>query len=261
MLGSDLMLAFSELNPIGWDRNEIDIGDPRQVDSKIKNLSPNIIINAAGYTAVDKAEDETELANKANGEAVGYLAKIAKEICAPLVHYSTDYVFAGDNKQGYLENDKPDPIGAYGESKLLGEKRLQEEAEMFYIIRTSWLYGKNGKNFVQTMLGLAQQKDELKVVNDQFGKPTYAKDLAWATKKLIAEQYPCGIYHLSNEGQASWHQFAKKIFQLAGINVKLTAIKTSDYPTKAVRPKYSSLINTKFPPLRHWQEALTDYLT
>lgn len=260
MLGSDLMVAFSEFDPTGWDRKEIDITDQQQINSKIRDLSPDIIINSAAYTQVDKAEDEKDLAREVNGEAVGYLAEVAKEMSAVLIHYSTDYVFDGMNKEGYLEDDKPNPIGAYGSSKLLGEKKLLGSAEMFYLIRVSWLYGKKGKNFVRTMLDLAKEKDEISVVDDQFGKPTYTKDVALATKELIIKKYPCGIYHFPNEGETSWYNFAQKIFKLAKSDIEVKPIKTEEYPIKAVRPKYSTLLNTKFPLLRNWPEAVQDYL-
>lgn len=260
MLGRDLNRVFSEFNPVCWDKKDVDISNQSDLEKKLKDLSPNIVINAAAYTAVDLAEDQKELANQVNGQGVGYLAKIAKEICAILVHFSTDYVFSGAKKEGYQEDDHPNPINAYGRSKLLGEQLLLKNSEMYYLIRTSWLYGRNGKNFVNTMINLAKEKKEISVVNDQFGKPTFTLDLARATRQLLQEQFPCGIYHLPNENETSWYQFAKKIFELSGVNIEVTPITTKDYPTRAARPKYSSLINTKFPLLRSWPDALIEYL-
>lgn len=260
MLGHDLCRVFSEFQPVCWDKKNVDITNHSDLEKKLKDLSPEIIINAAAYTAVDLAEDQKELANQVNGQAVGYLAKIAQEIGAILVHFSTDYIFAGTKKEGYKEDDLPHPLGAYGQSKLLGEQLLQKYVEMYYLIRTSWLYGKNGKNFVNTMLNLAKEKKEISVVNDQFGKPTYTLDLATATRQLLQKQLPCGIYHFPNEKETCWYEFAKKIFELARVNVKVRPIATKDYPTRAQRPKYSSLINTKFPLLRSWPAALNEYL-
>ncbi len=268
MLGHDLADIFLGEETVLWDINNLDITDQSAVEVKIRELHPDIVINAAAYTDVDGAQDNIDLANKINGFAVGYLASACRGINAVFVHFSTEYVFSGNKAGGYIESDAPDPINAYGQSKALGEKLLQENCEMFYLIRSSWLYGKapqigkpRGMNFVETMLKLSSEKSELKVVNDQFGKPTYTKDLAAATKNLIEKSKPCGIYHLANEPAASWFDFAKKIFELKGVKINLLPISSSEYTFKTPRPKNSVLINSKTELLRDWSEALSDYLS
>lgn len=277
MLGSDLCFVFKKDKLICWDREDLDITNKKEVERKIKKLKPKIIINAAAYTNVEKAEKEFILAKKINAEAVRNLAEICAEIDAIFVHYSTDYVFDGKNKSGYDENDRPTkPINKYGLSKFLGEQELckfkvQNPNFKFYLIRTSWLFGsktepKKHKNFVTTILKLAQEKKELKVVNDQFGKPTYTFDLAQATKKLLTSKKPfglsaqAGIYHLPNEGITNWYKFAKEIVRASGLETRILPCKTSEYKTLAKRPKYSILLNTKFNKLRSWRLALKDYL-
>ena len=227
---------------------------------KISDLLPEIVINAAAYTAVDEAEQNKNLVYKINGCAVGFLATVCKEINAILVHFSTDYVFDGENHNGYKENHPYRPINIYGKSKALGEKMILDISPKCYIIRTAWLFGKNGKNFVEIMLRLAGEKKEIRVVNDQFGSPTYAKDLASEVKKLIESQGQYGIYHITNSGTCSWYDFAVKIFELSKLNLKVRPVKSEKFPTPAKRPTYSMLINTKLPPMRKWEEALKDYL-
>ena len=267
MLGHDLAKAFSDTNPILWDKSELDITDEEQVTLKLNEIKPTIVINAAAYTDVDGAENNATLASKINGTAVGYLAKVCREIGAILVHYSTEYVFSGTKSNGYRENDKTDPLNVYGRSKARGEELLQKNSEMYYLIRSSWLYGQapqagkpRGLNFVQTMLKLAQAGEEIKVVNDQFGKPTYGRDLAQASRRLIDEMKPCGIYHLVNEGLCSWYDFAKKVFEIKGIKANLSPVSSAEYNSATPRPKYSVLINSKFELMRSWQEALEEYL-
>ncbi len=261
MLGTDLVEAFSKHEIIGWDKTELDLTDFELVKKQVTKLKPEIIINAAAYTAVDEAEEKRDLAMLINGEVVGNLAKIAKSLDIPIVHYSTDYVFDGEEKEGYKEDEvKIAPLSVYGESKVLGEKLLQGNTDKFYLIRISWLYGKNGKNFVETMLKLGKEKDELSVINDQVGSPTFAKDVARVTKEIIETKKPFGIYHVANSGKASWYDFAKKIFEIAKIDIKVRPIPTEDYPLPAKRPKNSILINTKLKELRGWEEALLEYL-
>jgi dTDP-4-dehydrorhamnose reductase len=268
MFGQELAKVFKDLNPLLWDKEELDITNQKQVEDIIdRNYPLELIINAAAYTDVDAAETNQELAQQVNGQAVGYLAQAASKIGTVLVHYSTDYVFDGQKKQGYQEDDQPiNPVNVYGQSKLLGEKLLQVNCQKYYLIRTSGLYGSGGKNFVETILKLAQQKDKLKVVNDQYFKPTYALDLAIETRKLIERKPSFGTYHLTNEGVTNWCDFAKKIcqiyFQLAGIKLsKIIPCSSKDFPRPARRPSYSILQNTKLPPLRPWREALREYLT
>lgn len=254
-----------------WDREKFDITDRDAVLHMIGGIEPDIIINAATYTAVDRAEEETDRAECINGNAVGHLAAAAMLVGAKLVHYSTDYVFAGDKENGYDESFSGyDPVKAYGKSKLLGERTLTESEADHYLIRTSWLYGPGGKNFVETMLWLADkiegpgdELDELKVISDQFGKPTYTKDLAEATREILEGELTLGVYHVSNEvddGKITWHDFAVAIFELAGRAVVPRAIPTEEYTKQEKRPSYSMLINTKMPARRDWKVALREYL-
>jgi len=260
MLGTELSSVFMELHPTLWDQEDLDITKTNLVEEKIESLKPGLIINAAAYTNVDESEEKQDIANRINGEAVKSIAKIAHKIDATLIHYSTDYVFNGKKKKGYKEDEQTDPINAYGNSKLLGENAITGNCTKYYLIRSSWLFSKHGKNFVETIIKLGNSKKEVKVVNDQYGKPTYAVDLAKKTRELIELKKEFSIYHITNEDETSWHDFAKEIFRQEKIDSNLVPIKSSQFPQAAKRPKYSSLINTKVPPLRNWQEALGSYL-
>ncbi len=261
MLGHELVEEFkNDYELVLWDREQIDISKKEEVIKKVSDLCPDVVINAAAYTAVDEAESNKDLAYKVNSCAVGFLATACKEINALFVHFSTDYVFDGENHNGYKENHSYNPINLYGKSKALGEKMILDISPRYYIIRTSWLFGKNGKNFVETMLRLAKENKDIRVVNDQFGSPTYAKDLASEVRKLVESQSPFGIYHITNSGTCNWYDFAVKIFELANLNPKVKPVASKEFPTPAKRPIYSMLINTKLPPMRKWEEALKDYL-
>jgi len=255
MLGSDLVKVLSPLyDVIAWGHGDIDVTDENAVKVSVSEINPDIIINATGYTNVDGAEKNPEGAFALNGDAVKYL----NDLGIVLVHYSTDYVFDGEKDSEYEEEDETCPINVYGKSKLRGEQSMNKKS---YLIRTSWLYGRSGNNFVETMLSLAKNRNEIKVVNDQIGKPTYTLDLATATAKLISDTAPFGTYHLVNEGTMSWYDFAKEIFEISGANVKLTPVASSEFSRPAMRPKNSALKNTKRPLLRSATEALRDYLT
>lgn len=260
MLGSELNREFKDWQVTGWDKKELDITNKKKLERKITKLNPEIIINAAAYTNVEEAETNQRLALKVNGKAVGYLAQIAKRLGAILIHYSTDYVFDGKNRKGYKETAQPNPINVYGKSKFLGEALLHRHSDKYYLIRSSWMFGKGGNDFVKKMLQLGKENAKLKVVNDQHGKPTYASDLAYGTKRLLEQAKPFGIYHLTNEGKTTWYQFARKIFALKKIKVEITPITSQEYKSQAKRPLYSVLINTKLSKLRHWEEALEEYL-
>jgi dTDP-4-dehydrorhamnose reductase len=271
MLGHDMEKTFHGEDYIALDIVDLDITDRDSVFETLMTIQPDVLINCAGYTNVDKAEEEEEKANEINGYAVGVLAKACREIDATLVHFSTDYVFDGTKKGGYNEDDAPSPINNYGRSKALGESLIFDEMDSldqlnpvegkYFIIRTSWLYGHHGANFVDTMLDLAKSKKELKVVDDQFGKPTYTVDLCEQVKWLVeSREYPTGIYHITNEKKVSWYEFAKEIFKLAKKDVSVLPCATGEYPRPAKRPKYSSLNNNQLPKLRSWKEALKDYL-
>lgn len=267
MLGHDLVAVFSAESVTAWDMSQLDITDQEAMERQLVELQPQIVINAAAYTDVDGAENNEALASKINGEAVGNIAAVCQKIGAIFVHFSTEYVFDGRAKNGYDESSPVSPINAYGRSKAMGEALLQQNCEMYYLIRSSWLYGNapqvgkpRGLNFVDTMLKLATDGKEIKVVDDQFGRPTYAKDLARSTKKIIDELKPCGIYHITNSGSCSWYEFAKKIFEIKNLNVIVKPISSVDYGSRTPRPKYSVLKNNKIDDLRNWEDALNEYL-
>ncbi len=262
MLGTELVEVFTidDYEVYKADLPEIDITDSESIRNKFSEIKPNIVINAAAFTDVDGCEEKIELCHQVNGEALEYLAKECDRIDAILTHYSTDYVFDGEKEEGYKEVDQTNPQSQYGKSKELGEKNLQKYGNKYYLIRSSWLFGKHGNNFVETMLKLATEKDKLEVVNDQFGKPTYAKDLAGRTKELLESDQESGIYHITNEGVTSWYDFTREIFKIADIDIPVAPVTTDKFPRPAKRPHYSGLINTKLPKSRPWQEALQEYL-
>ncbi len=264
MLGSDLAKVFADFKPHLFDKDEIDITNKNALIGLLKKIKPDIVINAAAYTDVDGCEENRDLAMKVNADAPGYLAEVSESIGAIFVHYSTDYVFSGNNENGYSEDDDPgDPVNFYGESKLAGEIAVRKSGGNYYIIRTSWLFGSGGpkingrpRNFVETILRLAEEKSELRVVNDQHGKPTFSLDLGQRTRYIIERKKDFGIYHVTNEPATTWYEFAKEI---AGIPI-IVPCKSSEFPRSAKRPGFSILLNTKLPPMRSWQEALEDYL-
>jgi len=261
MLGFDLLKAFSDHDPIGLDKEELDITDQKAVAKELKKIKPDFVLNAAAYTAVDDCESSSGLAMQINGDAVGHIADACAQAGATIVHFSTDYVFDGQNPDGYAEDDRTSPLNAYGQTKIRGEFLLKEATNRHYLIRSAWLFGRNGKNFVDTMLDLAQKKQPIRVVDDQVGSPTYSADLAQAVRKLVESESPFGTYHLTNSGFTSWYGFAKEIFSVAKLDVPLQAVRTADFPRAARRPAVSVLRNTKAPALRPWQVALADYLT
>lgn len=263
LLGSDLMKVFAEYEPVGVDKDELDILSDIAVMNMLDEVKPEVVINATGYTAVDTAESKEgfEQAMRINGLAVGFLAEACEKRGITFVHFSTDYVFDGRKKTDYRETDVPNPINRYGESKFLGEQLLQQHAKNFYLIRTSWLFGKHGRNFVTTMLGLAKKGEPLKVVNDQIGKPTWAMDLAESVQTLLIEARPFGVYHIVNEEPVSWYDYALEIFEAAGVVADVRPIGSEEARRLARRPRNSVLANTKFPPLRSHKEALQNYLS
>lgn len=262
MLGQELMTLLGSAAR-GVDVGEIDITDLESVQRVLLTLKPRVVINAAAYTDVDGCESNVELAMQVNGEGVAHLAMISKEIGAKLVHVSTDYVFDGGKGSPYVEDDLLKPLSVYGESKLAGEMNTWFNPDHL-IVRTQWLYGHGGKNFVETMLNLAAQRDELTVVDDQIGSPTWTRDLALAIKALI-DKGCTGTYHAANSGFVSWNGFAKEIFRLAGLDVKVNPMTTAELNRPATRPLYSTLDcgklaqDTGFVP-QPWQEALKSYL-
>ncbi len=267
MLGHALTAVLSKQHKlIGLDLPDLDITDLSAVRSAISTHHPDLLINAAAYTDVDGCESNSDLAFSVNAMGPHNLALVCKELDIPLVHISTDYIFDGKSPVPYKESDKPNPQSIYGESKLQGEQYVRELTDKHYIIRTSWLYGEHGKNFVATMLRLAAERDEFDVVNDQVGSPTYTVDLAKAISELITET-AYGAYHITNSGSCTWYEFTREIFRQAGIEgVKVKPITTEVLKRPAPRPKYSVLDNSKWiasgiPPLRPYQAALKEYLT
>ncbi|MDD3284524.1 MAG: dTDP-4-dehydrorhamnose reductase [Patescibacteria group bacterium] len=267
MLGKDISEILSNHDLILLDKEELDLTDFTKTEEEITKLHPELIINCAAFTDVDKAEESPEIANLINGEVPGNLAKICKKLSIILLQISTEYVFDGKDINGYSEDAITSAINEYGKSKALGEKLIQENCKMYYIVRSSWLYGHNlqrgkerGINFVDRIIELAGERDELNMVNDQFSKPTFTKDLANGIKTLIEEKYPCGIYHMTNEDATVPYEFANEIFKIKGINTKTSPISYSAYPSKVERPINAILVNTKFPKLRSWHEAIKEYL-
>jgi len=269
MLGRALQAEFEQTNVVAaLDQDEVDITNEEMVRRLVSKVKPEVIINAAAYTNVDGAEIDRETAQAVNEIGVGNIARVAEEIDAVLVHYSTDYVFDGKKQAGYKEDDLPGPaVNSYGASKLAGERLLKTINPKFYLIRTAWLYGAGGKNFVDTMVGLGQQlagrgreQQELRVVNDQWGSPTYTVDLAQATRRILDGRLPWGIYHLVNDGVTTWYELAVKIFENIQQDVTVTPVASTEYPRPAKRPTWSVLINEKGPKLRAWQNALAEYL-
>lgn len=269
MLGRDLMrvlLASPEEEVIGWDLEELDIQKKEDTLPKIEKLQPHLLIHLAAYTDVDACESDQEKAFSVNAEGTKHLALAALKCGAKMVYLSTDYVFDGNKKEPYLETDTPHPLNVYGHSKWRGEQYVQELMKDFLIIRTQWLYGQYGKNFVNSILQQAQQKRILSIVNDQIGSPTFTVDLAEAIHRLI--QYDvCGIFHVANSDLCTWYTFGQAILKLSGMNqVKVIPISSKEFGRPAVRPSYSVLNCQKFRKvtgwaLRPWSEALKEYLS
>jgi len=275
-LGKELQhnLTSHNSNIIAVARPTVDLAQPDTLHQIIRTVQPQIIINAAAYTAVDKAETELELATAVNATASGILAQAAQKLGAFLIHVSTDYVFDGRQSHPYQETDPTNPLGAYGRSKLAGEQAIQANCNQHLILRTAWVYGTYGKsNFVKTMLRLGAEREEIRVVADQIGSPTWTGDIANAIVGLLPQLTPqvAGTYHYTNSGVASWYDFAVAIFEEAqqlGFPLKLqrvTPITTADYPTPAQRPAYSVLSCEKISkalgtPRPHWRLALRQML-
>ncbi|OGE76337.1 MAG: dTDP-4-dehydrorhamnose reductase [Candidatus Doudnabacteria bacterium RIFCSPHIGHO2_02_FULL_48_21] len=267
LLGRALAAEFQrEHQVISWDRENIDITDGRAVNSKIPEAEPDVIINSAAYTDVDGAEADSKLANLINGTAVGYLTAVAKKLNIPIVHFSTEYVFDGENHDGYAEDTHPSPISAYGRSKLLGERALMQNSDQYYLIRLSRLFGEQSaasgkKSFVKQMTDLAASKHELEIVDEELSSPTYAPDLARTTVQIVESKMPYGVYHAANSGACTWYGMAQEIFKIREIDVKLNPVAASRFPRPAQRPKFAVLLNTKLPAQRPWQEALKEFLS
>lgn len=266
-LGTELRHLLDEKNReyVSTDAGEMDITDEAATMSFIQKLNPEVIYHCAAYTAVDKAEDEgKELDEKINVDGTKNVAKAAKAVGATLVYISTDYVFDGTKKDGeYSVGEPTNPQNEYGRTKLLGEQAVQEIMDKYYIIRTSWVFGQYGHNFVFTMQKLAETRDKLTVVNDQFGRPTWTRTLAEFMDFVITEQAPYGVYHLSNDNSCSWYDFAKEI--LKDKEIEIAPVTSAEFVQKAKRPQYSVMDLSKAKELGFeiptWQEALKSMLS
>ncbi len=248
-LGSELKVLSTDYSQFEWvfaDRSVLDLSDLGSISNVLDSFQPQIIINCAAYTAVDKAETETDLADVLNHQAVAVLAQWTQSNSSQLIHVSTDYVFDGNSSVALTEEAPTAPINVYGQTKLAGEQACMRENPNAIVIRTSWVYSHFGNNFVKTMQKLMQERDSLNVVNDQIGSPTYAADLAKAIITIITHpHWQAGIYNFSNEGEISWYEFALAIQEVGGFNCAVSGIPSSDYPTPAKRPSYSLLDKSK----------------
>ena len=242
---SQLVKSYPAFKFVFVDRSQLDLAFPETFEKMILTIKPDCIVNTAAYTAVDKSETEKELAYTVNATAVQELARISKVLSIPFITYSTDYVFNGEAKQPYQSSTKMDPVNYYGSTKAAGETLAMESNEQTIVIRTSWVFSSHGNNFVKTMLRLMKERESLNIVADQKGRPTYAKDLAIATMKMIeslhAGKSMHGVYHYANTGETTWFDFAAKIKAIAGLTCALNPIDTKDFPTPAKRPAYSVL--------------------
>lgn len=266
-LGRELVLLDTEgrFEIIGFSRTELDITDLEQCRSVLARLRPDAVIHCAAYTAVDKAEAKPDEAFRINAAGTRNIAVAAREVGAKLCAVSTDYVFDGTGTVPYKEHDQTNPRTVYGQSKLAGEQAVSSLHDRYFIVRTSWVFGAYGNNFVKTMLKLASEREQLKVVADQWGSPTYTRDLAIFLLELVSTDY-FGIYHASNSGICSWFDFAKAIMEESGSGTRIEPCTTEEYPRPAPRPHYSvmdhgAIRSNGFKPLPHWREALRHYLS
>lgn len=288
---SPVILLFGANGQVGWELrrtlstlgevitagvdgadHQADFTDQESITQLVKRTHPALIVNAVAYTAVDKAESEPELAQQVNADAVGHIGRLAASLDCPVIHYSTDYVFSGEGGKPWNERDIPDPRSVYGRTKLDGEKQLMESGADFLILRTAWVYGARGDNFLLTMQRLFREKDQLNIVADQYGAPTWARHIAQATAQIIAQSrategvdfsfsHTRGIYHLTADGKASWHEFAQAILSGSPEDCKLNPVTTDEYPCAATRPGYSVLNNEHLQrvfgiQLPHWRHGL-----
>lgn len=265
-LGFDVMkeLAARNIEAVGADLEEFDITDMDQTKAFITKHKPDVVVHCSAYTAVDKAEENIDVCYNVNANGPRNIAEVCKEIDAKMVYISTDYVFPGDGDKFYEPDDATGPKGQYGKTKLAGEQAVKELLEKYFIVRISWVFGINGSNFVKTMLRLGKERDEINVVCDEIGSPTYTEDLAkLLCDMLVTEKY--GVYHATNEGICSWADFTKEIFRIAGYTTKVNPITQKEYGAKAPRPLNSrmskeKLVQNGFQKLPSWQDALERYI-
>ena len=250
--------------PIGVDVEEMDITDASAVEKEIKKEPLDAVIHCAAYTAVDAAEDNRELCMRVNAEGTRNIARVCRELDLKMVYISTDYVFDGEGERPWEPDDPREPLNVYGESKYQGELAVEEYLEKYFTVRIAWVFGVNGKNFIKTMLRLAESQKEINVVNDQIGSPTYTYDLAVLLVDMVeTEKY--GRYHATNEGLCTWYEFAKEIFRQAEVDIRVNPVSSDEFPAKAKRPHNSrmdkrKLVRNGFRPLPPWQDALKRYL-
>lgn len=264
-LGTDVVdiLKNEDFEVYGFSREELNVTNEGEVQRVISELTPDVIIHTAAFTKVDLAEKEVETAYQVNAVGTRNVVVAAEKIGAKVCYLSTDYVFDGTGTRPYHEYDVPNPLSIYGKSKLAGEVLTQSLCSRYFIVRTSWVYGHHGNNFVKTMLRLANEQKEINVVCDQIGSPTYSEDLAeFLTELVKTERY--GIYHASNRGNCSWYEFAKEIFSRSGFKIIVNPISTEEYPSRVRRPAYSVLDDIAirvngFSPLPHWKEGLDKF--
>lgn len=259
MLGQDLCPIFEDedYEVVETNKKTLDVTNEIQVNNIIKKENPDILIHCAAYTNVDEAEKNSDTATLINVKGTENIAKACAKNDIIMIYISTDYVFDGENNSPYMPNDKPNPINNYGLTKFQGEQMIQKYCEKYYIVRTSWLFGHHGKNFIETMLSLSD-KPEIKVVDDQFGCPTWTVDLSDGILNLLQNEEEFGIYHICGKTPTTWYDFAKEIFMQAGKNVNLIPCKTKDFPRPANRPKYSVMNSENFK--INWKKSLKEYL-
>lgn len=265
-LGYDVVNELKKrgIEAVGVDVREMDITDAAAVESVIRAAAPNAVIHCAAYTAVDAAEENEEVCRKVNADGTRNIAKVCKDLDIKMIYISTDYVFDGQGERPWEPEDKQNPKSVYGQTKYEGELAVQELLEKYFIVRIAWVFGINGKNFVKTMLKLAETRDTLTVVNDQFGSPTYTYDLARLLVDMIqTEKY--GVYHATNEGFCSWYDFACAIFKEAGVEINVVPVTSAEYGAKANRPMNSRMSKEKltengFERMPSWEDALKRYM-
>lgn len=265
-LGFDVMNELQKrgIEAVGVDIEEMDITDSLSVKKVITQAAPDVVIHCAAYTAVDAAEENEAVCRKVNADGTENIAKVCRMLDCKMIYISTDYVFDGKGTRPWEPDDERHPLNVYGQTKYEGELAVQKNLTKYFIVRIAWVFGKNGKNFIRTMLNLAKTHDTITVVNDQFGSPTYTYDLA---KLLVdmTESDKYGIYHATNEGICSWYEFACEIFKQAGVNVNVIPVTAAEYQAKAKRPENSRMSKSKltengFERLPSWQDALSRYL-
>jgi len=265
MLGQDLctLIQSKDRNCTPLPHEKIDITSVESIHDAFKELTPDVIINCAAYTDVDKAEEEFEEAFRVNHVGTKNLADFASKRDIPLCHLSTDYIFDGRKESPYVEDDRPNPLSAYGKSKLAGEEEVTK-IEKHYIVRSAWLYGKNGRNFIKTILKASRERDELRVVNDQIGSPTYTFDLGERILEII-DKGTYGTYHATNSQSTSWYELSKLALFIKGIQTPIQPISSTEFPSKVAHPAYSVLSNARaealgLPPMPDWPDALKRFL-